>query len=539
MTTRIFRLICIAAYIVLAASLIILVGELYAYFTNVHYNSLQSETRIIAYGVEQDGVSFIEGLANADQNIIWISAEGEVIYDTSDDEVTKAESAAFAEARREGFGEKSQVLPTLTEKNVYSACRLNDGSVIVVSEKQFTFFSPMMGFVQRVVIIAIAAVILAFVLAKSFSARIVKPINSIDLDAPGSTPAYEELSPLLERIEAQRSELRRRQSEFEAATDNMREGLILIGGDGDILTANSAAASILGIERAEVSSDTLAGLNGFPELLSSACSGVRSETTFTSGSDSYKVIADPVMSDNAPAGAVIFIMSMTEKEKAEVLRREFTANVSHEMKTPLQSISGYAELIMNGMVKPDDIPKFGQRIYAESKRVTKLIDDIMKLSRLDEGALEMYRHDVDLLSAARTEMNALAPAMQECGVTAEVTGDKVFVPAFPALISAIFHNLFENAIKYNRENGSVTVTVKEQPDAAVVTVADTGIGIPPEHLDRVFERFYRVDKSRSKQVGGTGLGLAIVKHAVRLNNAHIGIESTVGSGTTVTVRFPK
>ena len=543
LTNRIFSLICVTALIVLAASLIMTVSGLYGYFSNILYDELESRTRTIARGVEKYGGSFLEDTEPGIHSIMWLDASGNVLFDTTDDSIDQDEREAFIEARREGFGEGMRILPSLTEKNVYSACRLSDGSVILITERQLTFFSPILGFIQRIIIITAGAVLLSFLLARLFAARIVRPVNGIDPSDPMKSVTYSEIMPFLQKIEAQRCELIHKQIEFEAATENMGEGLVILGADGSVLSANKAAAEMLSeygdIRKDASKAHSLADSEEFGGVIGAAVNGTSSELIMTVGGEDYRVNASPVISEGSPRGAVLFFFSMTEHERAEKMRREFTANVSHELKTPLQSISGYAELIMNGMVKSPDIPKFGERIYSEAKRVTLLIDDIMKLSKLDEGATDMQKADVDLLAAAEAEVSVLSETACSSRTETSVSGDHAVISAFPSLVSTIIHNLYENAVKYNRPGGSVAVNVRDEGDKAVLTVSDTGIGIPPEHLDRIFERFYRVDKSRSKQVGGTGLGLAIVKHAVNLHGAEVSIESTPGVGTTVTVVFNK
>lgn len=539
LTTRIFRLISLAVMIVLTAALVLVSGALYEHYSDVHYDSLQANTAIIAHGIKRDGLDFLTELSPYGYSVTLMSENGAIIFDSSDDEIDKAEREAFIEARREGFGEVSRILPSLTEKYVCAACRLDDGSVIVVSEMQATFFSPITGFIQRIVIIAAASILLSFLLARSFSARVTRPLNSIDLDSPESSDTYAELMPLLGRIGEQQDELRKKQVEFETATAHMRDGFVLLNTDHSIAFINPAACRILGVESGKAEDIVPPDPERFHELLVSAGKGSSAEDVFTVSDVTYRVNASPVMSNGVHAGIMLFIFDITDRERSEKMRREFTANVSHELKTPLQSISGYAELIMNGMVKQDDIPKFGGRIWSEAHRVTTLIDDIIKLSKLDEGVLDMQLTEVDLLEAVRAEVKEISCMPEAQNISMDIRGEHAVINAFPALISAMLHNLCENAVKYNREGGSVTVTVEDLPEHAAVTVSDTGIGIPEEHLDRIFERFYRVDKSRSKQVGGTGLGLAIVKHAVKLQNAAITVESTVGKGTQVRVTFPR
>ncbi len=543
LTGRIFRVITATVYAILTGAFTVLFGALYNYFSNVHYSSLESQTAIIAYGVENYGDSFLENLEHEDYDVALIVPDGNVIFDTSRDDIDKSEREAFMEALREGHGERMRILPTLTEKYIYSARRLSNGNVIVISELQHTFFSPITGFIQYFVAIAVSSALLAFLVAKHFAASIVKPLVSVDLDAPMDGNNYSELKPLLERIEAQQTELkqkelrlRNKQIEFEATTGGMREGLVLLNTDGAIISINTAACSILGIEKTDTSLPETGNLN---MLLTTAYNGESAESVLKMRDTDYQANVSPIITDGTVTGAVLFIFDLTDHEKAEALRREFTTNVSHELKTPLQSIYGYAELLMNGMVKPEDIPGFGGRIYSEATRVITLIDDIIKLTRLDDSMFDIQRSDVDLLETVRAEIRAIKPAADEADIRIDIRGGSIVLYTFPSLVGSIVHNLCENAVKYNRRGGSVTVTVHDCGETAELIVEDTGIGIPPEHIDRIFERFYRVDKSRSKQVGGTGLGLAIVKHAAKLIGADVTLMSEPGSGTSVTVNFPK
>ena len=550
LTARVFKLVCLASLAVLIVTVTVIVGDTYRYFSNVHYKSLEDQTALVAFGTEHYGMAYLEGLETTDHNIMWLDTDGNVLFDTTNDELDKEEHAAFIKARKDGFSDGEKILPSLIEKNVYAARRLTDGSVILISEKQQTFFSPIIGFIQRIIFIAGISVLLSFIIARWSTSRIVKPVNNVDLDDLSDVNIYVELMPLIERINTQKNEithqklqLKNRQAEFETVTNNMREGLVLLNNDANIISINKAALRLLGIRRSDAENASLSSLGVFGPLIEAAREGKSTETVINLGDDDYQVHENPVISEGRTMGAVLFLFSITEREKSELMRREFTANVSHELKTPLQSISGYAELIMNGMAKQNDVPLFADKIYTESKRVTALIEDIMKLSRLDDGVIDMQRTDIDLLETAKTELNMLSQTFMQSGddrgIEMTVNGESAIINAFPVLIGTIIHNLCENAIKYNRENGSVTVTVSDSPEFAVLTVADTGIGIPPEHIDRVFERFYRVDKSRSKAVGGTGLGLAIVKHAAKLHNASVNIESEPGKGTSVTVKFPR
>ena len=368
------------------------------------------------------------------------------------------------------------------------------------------------------------------------------------LDKPESGIIYEELTPLLERMEYQKKQLRlksaeliRKQQEFNAATYNMCEGLVLLNEEGVIISINKAATKILSVSPYCVGKDILMLNNSLAlqELLGKAKNSEHGETVLSLNGMEYQMNASPIISDGTVTGVVLLIFDVTEKEKSEQMRREFTANVSHELKTPLQSISGYAELLKNGMVKPDDKEMFFDRIYSEAQRMITLVDDIIGLSRLDEGDADMIREETDLYALAEENIRILQNAADNAKVTLTLSGTSAKLLGVVHLLSEIVYNLCDNAIKYNRENGSVSVEVSESEKEVILSVSDTGIGIPEEHIERVFERFYRVDKSHSKEVGGTGLGLSIVKHAAKLHDASVEINSVVDGGTTVTVRFPK
>lgn len=550
MTKRIFKAICIVAISVFTASLAIVMGILYGYLSGSRTEQLKIETDMCAGGVEAGGMDYINSLDTSGWRLTWIAEDGTVLYDSETDSSQMEnhnEREEVKEARKNGYGESVRYSTTLTERQMYCAKLLDDGTVLRLSDSQYTWWTILLSMMQPILFIVTAAVAISLLLAFRLSKNIVKPLNSLNLDSPLENSAYPELEPLLSRLAAQQhqlklqaSELERKRNEFLTATGNMMEGIVLLSDKGELLSINAAASRLLGVSPYCVGKDILLLNNSYEmqELVHRALSGEHTETTLPVGGSDYQINATPVMSDGKVAGAALVIFDVTEKEKAEQIRREFTANVSHELKTPLQSISGCAELLSNGMVKPEDVPEFSHRIYSESQRLISLVEDIIGLSRLDEGAEDMQRTNVDLHKLAETAIDRLSNAAKEAGVALELCGDGAEVYGIPQLLGTIVYNLCDNAIKYNRRGGSVTVTTENGAGGVTLTVSDTGIGIPKDQQDRIFERFYRVDKSHSKDVGGTGLGLSIVKHAALLHNATVSVDSTPGAGTTFTVFFP-
>lgn len=535
---------------VFTASLAIVMGILYGYLSGSRTEQLKIETDMCAGGVEAGGMDYINSLDTSGWRLTWIAEDGTVLYDSETDSSQMEnhnEREEVKEARKNGYGESVRYSTTLTERQMYCAKLLDDGTVLRLSDSQYTWWTILLSMMQPILFIVTVAVAISLLLAFRLSKNIVKPLNSLNLDSPLENSAYPELEPLLSRLAAQQhqlklqaSELERKRNEFLTATGNMMEGIVLLSDKGELLSINAAASRLLGVSPYCVGKDILLLNNSYEmqELVHRALSGEHTETTLPVGGSDYQINATPVMSDGKVAGAALVIFDVTEKEKAEQIRREFTANVSHELKTPLQSISGCAELLSNGMVKPEDVPEFSHRIYSESQRLISLVEDIIGLSRLDEGAEDMQRTNVDLHKLAETAIDSLSNAAKEAGVTLELCGDGAEVYGIPQLLGTIVYNLCDNAIKYNRRGGSVTVTTENGAGGVTLTVSDTGIGIPKDQQDRIFERFYRVDKSHSKDVGGTGLGLSIVKHAALLHNATVSVDSTPGAGTTFTVFFP-
>lgn len=551
MTKRIFRSVCIVAVAVLLASLTLVMGVLYDYFSGSQEEQLKNQTVLAAQGIENEGAGYFDGLESEDLRITWIDKDGKVLFDNRTDASSMEnhlEREEVREAVESGYGTSARYSETLTEKSLYSAKKLSDGSIVRLSVSQYSVITLFLGMLRPVLFIALLAVILALVLAYRLSKNIVTPLNKLDLDAPLSNEVYEELSPLLQRMDAQQKqlksqakELERKREEFEAATANMSEGLVVLNEKEEILSVNRAASDILGTSDACLGKDILS-VNGsaeMQEMLRQARTGENAEITVSVGGRDFRFNASPVVTEKKVAGIALLIFDITEKEKAEQMRREFTANVSHELKTPLHTISGYAELLANGMVEEKDTAEFSQKIYAEAQRMIRLVEDIIRLSNLDEGATELAREEADLCKIAEKAVESLAPAAEKENVSVEFSGEKAELIGIPQLLSAIVYNLTDNAIKYNHSGGKVFVSVTNVPDGVLLSVKDTGIGIPKDQQERVFERFYRVDKSHSKEVGGTGLGLSIVKHSAKLHGAKITLESEPGKGTEIAVLFPK
>lgn len=551
MTKRIFRSVCIVAVVVLFASLALVMGVLYDYFSGSQENQLKTQTDLAAQGIEHEGSSYFDGLDSEELRITWIDKNGKVLFDNKTDASSMENHLEREEVRQaveNGYGKSSRYSETLTEKSLYSAKKLSDGSVLRLSVSQYSVLTLFLGMLRPVLIIALLAVVLALLLAYRLSKNIVTPLNKLNLDSPLSNKVYEELSPLLKRMDAQQrqlkhqsEELKRKREEFETATENMSEGLIILNEKGVILSINRAAAKMLGLSEDSVGKDIFSEKTSvnLKEPTQIALSGKNKEEVFALRDGNCQLLANPVSTDGKVTGAALLVLDVTEKERAEQMRREFTANVSHELKTPLQTISGYAELLANGMVADKDKTAFSEKIYAEAQRMIRLIEDIIKLSNLDEGAVELTRETVDLYVTAENTVRSLLPAAKKANVTLSLNGENAEIYGIPQLLTAVVYNLCDNAIKYNKDGGTVFVNVKNNAENIVLSVRDTGIGIPKEQQERIFERFYRVDKSHSKEVGGTGLGLSIVKHAAKLHDAKITLESEVGKGTEITVIFPK
>ena len=549
MTKKIFRSVLLAAAVVLLASVVLIMGALYDYFTAVQKNQVRDELTLAASAVETGGTAYLQALADENCRLTLVGADGTVLYDSDKNADTLENHASRAEIRdalATGYGESVRTSATLLERTIYCAKRLSDGNVLRISVSHATVPSLVVGMLQPILIVFAAAMILSAVLAKRVSKKIVEPMNTLDLEHPLENDAYEELSPLLRRIDRQRrqidaqlAELRQKTDEFTQITAGMNEGLVLLDEKGAVLNINPAAQTLFGVTGACVGQDflTVDREHSMSLALRTAMTDGHSEVRAERGGREYQFDLSRIESDGKVVGAVLLAFDITQQETAEQSRREFTANVSHELKTPLQGIIGSAELLENGMVRPDDVPRFVGHIRGEAQRLVTLINDILRLSELDEGG-SLPTEPVELLSLCTDTVKSLESAAQQRQITMTVTGEAVTVPGVRRLLTETVFNLCDNAIKYNKDGGSVAVAVGRDGPDAVVTVADTGIGIPPEHQGRVFERFYRVDKSHSKASGGTGLGLSIVKHAVAYHHGTVTLDSREGEGTTFTLRLP-
>ena len=550
MTKKIFRSTVAVGLAVLLASLLIIMGALYSYFGHVQEQQLRDELSIAAAAMtDGEGEVYLSQLHSDDYRITWLKADGTVLYDTRADASTMENHAQRQEVRQalaNGAGESSRYSATLLEKTLYYAQRLPDGTVLRLSASRVTMGVLLLSMLPAILAVIAVALILSAILAGRVSRHIVRPLNTLDLEHPLENDAYEELSPLLRRLEHQRRQideqlraLRRRSEEFEQITASMTEGLVLLDNNGTILSINPAAGTVFHADQSCVGQPLLTVERdpAVSHALRDAMETGHSEKRLERDGREYQFDMTRIQTDGESVGAVLLTFDVTEQAFAERNRREFTANVSHELKTPLQGIIGSAELLENGMVQPDDVPRFVGHIRSEAQRLVTLINDILRLSELDEGG-SLPTEPVELLALCRDTANSLEAAAQKRGITVAVTGDEVSVPGVRRLLTETVFNLCDNAIKYNRDGGSVTVTVGRDGGEAVVTVSDTGIGIPAEHQGRVFERFYRVDKSHSKASGGTGLGLSIVKHAVRYHHGTVTLDSREGEGTTFTIRLP-
>ena len=550
MTKRIFRSICFVAIAVFLASLILIMGVLYSYFSGVQQRQLQMQLELAAQGVTNEETAYFSDLTVRDYRITWIDTDGTVLYDSdalSSDMENHLEREEIKEALATGYGESKRYSATLMDRSLYAAQRLEDGTVLRLSTAQSSILTLVLGMAQPISIVIVLAVVLSVVLAVRLSKSIVKPLNEIDLDHPLSNEGYDELAAFLRRIDSQQKQLRgqktrleQKQAELDTIIGSMSEGMVLLNERGKIVSINPAAMRLLGTSWNCVGTDMLTVSRNLDlhDILSRALQGQSEVQTVSLEAGKYQISASPIMSEEKVVGAALCFFDVTEKEKAEQMRREFTSNVSHELKTPLHSISGYAELLQNDMVKQEDIVPFAGKIYREAQRMTSLVEDILSLSHLDEGAEDMEWTEVKLYELASKAIAGLEAEAKAAKVTVSLSGEDCRLHGIPQLLHSIIYNLCDNAIKYNKVGGEVKVSVEKQDAGALLTVSDTGIGIPPQEQERIFERFYRVDKSRSKEVGGTGLGLSIVKHAVLIHHGTIEVDSEIGKGTTITVRLP-
>ncbi len=552
MKRQIFRSTCLVAFISVIVIFVLITGRLYSYFTNVTFQQLKTQTELVSKAVSNEGMDYLKDLdQSSDYRITWIDADGTVLFDSQED-ITKMDNHAqreeFKEAKKEGYGQASRYSDTLIHNSLYSAKELKDGSVIRLSSEQNSIFSLVLNMLQPIAWMILLVILCSMYFANQVSNRIVKPLNEMDLNQSLNESHYPELDPLLKRIDLQQHQLkkqsdslRHRQYEFDTVTSNMNEGLALLNPEGIILFLNRKAKVLLGANDESVGKDILMVNRSLKvhDLLVQAQKGEKQECLLDIHNETYQMLASPIMGSHGVRGIALLILNVTDKIQAEQIRREFTANVSHELKSPLHTISGCAELLMNDIVKKEDRQHFIEEIYKEAQRMIALIEDIIKLSHLDEGASDMVYEMVDVLPFCQQIVDSLQAKADQNQISLSVHGENVQLNVIPQLLNSIVYNMMDNAIKYNKVNGTVDLSIHDLSNTVQIVIKDSGIGIPSEDTQRIFERFYRVDKSHSKEVGGTGLGLSIVKHALQVLHAQLFVDSIPDQGTTMDLRFPK
>lgn len=551
MTKKIFKSIMFVCALVLAVGLAAVMGILYSNFDGQMRKELSKEAAYLAYGVEQQGLDYLKNIKDKSARITYIDQDGTVLFDNKADVSemkNHSDRTEFQKAEKYGAGESSRYSDTLSEKTIYYALRLKDGTVLRVSGTQDSVLALVENLIFPLCGLLCLMLILSGIMASAISKRIVKPINELDLEHPEENQIYEELSPLLSKIHRQNREIqnqlelaKQQQQEFSLITENMQEGLIVIDKYTMILSANSSAWNLFRMDKVRQGESVycLDRAEDFRHAIEHVLEGEHEELVLKLNGSDIQLIANPVVRGQKTEGAVILLVDVTEKLERENLRREFSANVSHELKTPLTSISGFAEIIQGGFVKDEDIPKFAGRIYKESQRLLQLVEDVIQISQLDEEKTPYIWEPVDVYQVCKNAFDSLKEKAYKMNVHLYICGESMKMEAIRTLLEEAVYNVCDNAIKYNRNDGSVSIFLEQTAQEVQIVVKDTGIGIPREDQDRVFERFYRVDKSHSKEIGGTGLGLSIVKHAVSTLDGSVGLRSEVGSGTEICMKFPK
>lgn len=551
MTKKIFKSIMFVCALVLAVGLAAVMGILYSNFDGQMRKELSKEAAYLAYGVEQQGVDYLKNIKDKSARITYIDQDGTVLFDNEADVSemkNHSDRTEFQKAEKYGAGESSRYSDTLSEKTIYYALRLKDGTVLRVSGTQDSVLALVENLIFPLCGLLCLMLILSGIMASAISKRIVKPINELDLESPEENQIYEELSPLLSKIHRQNREIqnqlelaKQQQEEFSLITENMQEGLIVIDKYTMILSANSSAWNLFHMDRVCQGESVycLDREEEFRHAIEQVLSGEHTELVLKLNGSDIQLIANPVIRDKKTEGAVVLLVNVTEKLERESLRREFSANVSHELKTPLTSISGFAEIMQGGLVKNEDIPKFAGRIYKESQRLLQLVEDVIQISQLDEEKTSYVWEPVDVYQVCKNAFESLKEKAKRLNVHLYICGERMKMEAVRTLLEEAIYNVCDNAIKYNRNDGSVSVFLTQTAQEIQIVVKDTGVGIPKEDQNRVFERFYRVDKSHSKEIGGTGLGLSIVKHAVGALKGSVILRSEEGNGTEICMKFPK
>lgn len=551
MTKKIFKSIMFVCALVLAVGLAAVMGILYSNFDGQMRKELSKEAAYLEYGVEQQGVDYLKNIEDKSARITYIDQDGTVLFDNEADVSemkNHSDRTEFQKAEKYGAGESSRYSDTLSEKTIYYALRLKDGTVLRVSGTQDSVLALVENLIFPLCGLLCLMLILSGIMASAISKRIVKPINELDLESPKENQIYEELSPLLSKIHRQNREIqnqlelaKQQQEEFSLITENMQEGLIVIDKYTMILSANSSAWNLFHMDRVRQGESVycLDREEEFRHAIEQVLSGEHTELVLKLNGSDIQLIANPVIRDKKTEGAVVLLVNVTEKLERESLRREFSANVSHELKTPLTSISGFAEIMQGGLVKCEDIPQFAGRIYKESQRLLQLVKDVIQISQLDEEKTSYVWELVDVYQVCKNAFESLREKAKRLNVHLYICGERMKMEAVRTLLEEAIYNVCDNAIKYNRNDGSVSVFLTQTAQEIHIVVKDTGVGIPKEDQDRVFERFYRVDKSHSKEIGGTGLGLSIVKHAVGALKGSVILRSEEGNGTEICMKFPK
>ena len=551
MTKKIFKSSILASVIVLIIGMACVLGVLYRHFGGQIINELKKEVEYLSYGVELKGKDYLENVNEQDSRITYIDDAGNVLYDSMADEEAMEnhkDREEFQEAEETGVGQAERISDTLSERTLYYAVRLSDNSVLRVSSTQDSVLALTVQLIPPALGILTVLIILACFFASRIASRIVEPLNSLDLEHPEENLVYEEVAPLLSKIHKQNGQIRlqieearRNQEEFRIITENMQEGLLVIDAYTMILSGNSSVWKMFQVWEPKIGESvySLDRTEDFRKVIEKVLKGEHGSALLHVDNEFIHLIANPVTRDGSTVGAVLVLMNETEKVQRESLRREFSANVSHELKTPLTSISGYAEIIQGGLVRDEDIRGFAGRIYKEAQRLIQLVEDTIKISQLDEGANPYEWEDVDVCQLAKEVCGNLKDVAYKKNVHLFIEGKEVYCRAVRPILEEVLYNLCDNGIKYNRDDGTVSIHIEEEEENVRIVVKDTGIGIPREDISRVFERFYRVDKSHSREIGGTGLGLSIVKHGVTFLGGTVDMISELGKGTEITVILPK
>lgn len=551
MSKKIFKYIMLVSSLITVLGLAFVVGILYHYFQGQLMGELKKEAVYISRGVESTGTDYLKKLNDEDSRITYVDESGKVIYDNEanvESMDNHGHRKEIREAEINGEGADERMSSTLSEKTMYYAVRLENGNVLRVSSNQASVWMLLLQLLPPFAAVLILMLLLSGVFASRLSGKVVEPLNGLDLEHPEENDAYDEVQPLLSKIGRQSRQIRlqleaarRQQKEFSIITENMQEGLLVIDRYTMVLSVNSSVGKLLKVKEIKTGESVylLNRSEEFRDVVCQVLEGKHENKSLRLDGSEIQVIANPVTRENKTEGAVILLVDVTEKVEREQLRREFSANVSHELKTPLTSISGFAEIMQDGFVKDEDVKVFAGRIYKEAQRLIRLVGDVIRISRLDEGGLPYQWEKLDLYSLTHDIFSTLHEAAEKQEVHMYMEGGSTVLDTVPTIMEEVLYNVCDNAVKYNRRGGEVFVRLKDGEDAVRVNVRDTGIGIPKEDQERIFERFYRVDKSHSKEIGGTGLGLSIVKHGVKTLNGRLWLNSEPGQGTEIIMEFPK